>query len=76
MKVLAGIHDPATIYTHNGGNKMKTLITENGIKITAKKKFTVNFFPEQLEVTPEQLRRCIRVMPWEASKYYCEEETK
>ena len=30
--------------------------------------------PEQLEVTPEQLRRSVRVMPWEASKYYCEED--
>jgi hypothetical protein len=29
---------------------------------------------EQLEVTPEQLRRSVRVMPWEASKYYCEED--
>ena len=30
MQVLAGIHDPATIYTHNGENEMnvKTLINE------------------------------------------------
>ena len=38
--MLAGIHDPATIYTHNGENIMenqeikKTLKTENGIEIT------------------------------------------
>jgi hypothetical protein len=32
---------------------MKKLITENGIKITAKKKFTVNFFPEPIQKTKQ-----------------------
>ena len=58
MQVLAGIHDPATIYTHNGENKM--IINE--------------LTPERLEVTPEQLLRCVRKAPLDALKYYSEEE--
>lgn len=43
--------------THNGEDKM------NLGELT----------PEQLDVTPEQIRCCVREMPWEALKYYEDE---
>ena len=47
MQVLAGIHDPATIYIHNGENKMNTLKTEHGIKIDVR---SIETFTDNAEI--------------------------
>ncbi len=47
---------------------MKKLITENGIKITAQKKFTVNFFPEPLPITAYEEMEKRHAAGWGSAK--------